>query len=146
MTQQNLQDLERDIEQSRAKLDLTIDRLQDKMTVSGVVDDMLGTARSGGYGSLFDNVLDTIRRNPVPVMLIAMGIGLLAHRISRSSSVAYRKARLARDYDFATDDDFIAEPDFVADVEGTRIYDTGASPLQPGDEMYDRRRSMNSRM
>lgn len=140
MTTQNLQELERDIEQSRAKLDLTIDRLQDKMTVSGVVDDMLGTARSGGYAPLFDNVLDTIRRNPVPVMLIVMGIGLLAHRITRTSSVAYRRTRLAPDHDYVSDHDPVAE------VEVTRVYEAGASPLQSTDEMHERYRSMNSRI
>lgn len=143
---QNLQDLERDIEQSRAKLDLTIDRLQGKMTVSGVVDDMLGTARSGRYAPLFDNVLDTIRRNPVPVMLIAMGLGLLAHRIGRSSSVTRRRTRLTSEYDYVAEQDLLTDPDFVADVESTRIYESDASPLQPGDEMFDRRRSMNSRI
>jgi len=51
MTSQDLQELERDIERSRAQLDNTIDRLQDKMTVSGVVDDVLGTARNGQYGA-----------------------------------------------------------------------------------------------
>ena len=47
---QSLQDLEQDIARSRAQLDRTIDRLQDKMSVSGVVDDMLGTARTSQYG------------------------------------------------------------------------------------------------
>ena len=50
---QSLQDLEQDIERSRAQLDRTIDRLQDKMSVSGVVDDMLGTARTSQYGPLY---------------------------------------------------------------------------------------------
>ena len=146
MTQQNLQDLERDIEQSRAKLDLTIDRLQGKMTVSGVVDDMLGTARTGGYGPLFDNMLDTIRRNPVPVMLIAMGIGLLAHRITRSSTVASRRTQLPNDYDLMNDQDLVTGTPYVSDVEGTHVYDSGASSLQPTNEVFDGRRSMNSRI
>ena len=54
MSTQSLQEMERDIERSRAQLDQTIDRLQDKMSVSGVVDDMLGTARNGQYGPLYD--------------------------------------------------------------------------------------------
>src|SRR3954451_23283173 len=96
---QSLQELEQDIEQSRAKLDLTIDRLQGKMSVSGVVDDMLGTARNGRYAPVFDNVLLTIRRNPVPIMLMAAGLGLLVHRLGRTPPMARRESRLTADED-----------------------------------------------
>jgi hypothetical protein len=80
---QDINALEREIEASRARLDLTIDRLQDKLSVSGIVDDMLGTMRSNRYGSVYDQTLEVIRRNPVPVMLIAAGLGWLIHRMSR---------------------------------------------------------------
>jgi len=129
----DLHDLERDIEQSRAKLDLTIDRLQDKMTLSGVVDDMLGTARAGRYAPLFDNVLLTIRRNPVPVMLVAAGIGLLAYRLTRPQPMPRRTMRLA------TDADLVAEP-----VE-TRVY-PGASTLETPEDAFETQRTMNSRI
>jgi len=117
---QSLQDLEKDIEQSRAKLDLTIDRLQDKMSVSGVVDDMLGQARNGRYAPAFDNVLATIRRNPVPIMLMAAGLGLLLHRLRRNPPVIRRTERVA------------AGDEFVA-VEPTdmRLYRSGASVQTP---------------
>ena len=116
---QDLQDLERDIEQSRAKLDLTIDRLQGKMTMSGVVDDMLGTARNGQYAPLFDNVLETIRRNPVPVMLVAMGIGLLAYRLGRKPVIVQRPIGLA------AADDFAGDQDWADEVEDMRIQRSG---------------------
>jgi len=139
---QDLQDLERDIEQSRAKLDLTIDRLQDKMTVSGVVDDMLGTARSGRYAPLFDNVLETVRRNPVPVMLVAMGIGLLAWRLGRQTIVARPAAELA------VEDDFV-DQDWADEVEDMRVQraaaatasemsPSAANPM-PSSDVFDQR-------
>jgi hypothetical protein len=130
---QSLQELERDIEQSRAKLDLTIDRLQGKMSVSGVVDDMLGPARNGPYAPIFDNVLDTIRRNPVPIMLIAAGLGLLAHRLSRPP-VVRRHPRL------------VTEPDIAAEAVDVRIYSPGASTLQPAENVLEPQRSTNSRI
>ena len=80
---QDINALERDIEESRARLDVTIDRLQDKLSVSGIVDDMLGTMRSNRYGSVYDQTLEVIRRNPVPVMLIAAGMGWLIYRMNR---------------------------------------------------------------
>jgi hypothetical protein len=131
---QSLQELERDIEQSRAKLDLTIDRLQGKMSVSGVVDDMLGTARNGRYAPVFDNVLLTIRRNPVPIMLMAAGLGLLVHRLGRTPPMVRRESRMT------------ADEDIVAEAEGVRLYGSGASPLQPPENVLERNRSTNSRI
>lgn len=139
---QSLQDLEKDIEQSRAQLDRTIDQLQNKMTVSGVVDDMLGTARTSEYGPLYDRVLETVRRNPVPVMLIAAGLGLLAYRLGRPAR--RRPTRL-----IAADEDFITEEDLDQVLMGEpgdmRLYEPGAAPLEQTDGMFDRRR-MNSRI
>jgi hypothetical protein len=136
MMTQSLQDLERDIEQSRAQLDRTIDQLQNKMTVSGVVDDMLGTARTSQYGPLYDRVLETVRSNPVPVMLIAAGLGLLAYRLGRPAR--RRPTRL-----IAADEDFVTEQDLVAEPDNLRLYEPGAAPLEQTDGMFDRRR-MNS--
>lgn len=137
MTTQSLQEMERDIERSRAQLDQTIDRLQDKMSVSGVVDDMLGTARNGQYGPLYDKVLDTVRRNPVPVMLIAMGVGLLAYRLGRS--VAPRRTRL-----IAADEDLITEEHLLMEREDSRLYGSEAAPFHRSDETFERP-GMNSR-
>jgi hypothetical protein len=131
MTTQSLQELEQDIERSRAQLDQTIDRLQDKMSVSGVVDDMLGTARNGQYGPLYDRVLDTVRRNPVPVMLIAMGIGLLAYRLGRSATP--RRTRL-----IAADEDLITEEHLLMEMEDPRLYGAEAAPLHSSDPMFER--------
>jgi len=131
MTTQSLQEMERDIERSRAQLDQTIDRLQNKMTVSGVVDDMLGTARNGQYGPLYDKVLDTVRRNPVPVMLIAMGVGLLAYRLGRS--VAPRRTRL-----IAADEDLITEVHLLMEAEDPRLYGAEAVSLNTSDPMFER--------
>lgn len=135
---QSLQDLERDIEQSRAQLDRTIDQLQNKMTVSGVVDDMLGTARASQYGPVYDRVLETVRSNPVPVMLIAMGLGLLAYRLGRPAR--RRPTRL-----IAADEDFITEQDLSGEPSDLRLYGSGAAPLEQADGMFDRSR-MNTRI
>lgn len=131
---QSLQELERDIEQSRAKLDLTIDRLQDKMTVSGVVDDMLGTARTSRYAPLFDDVLSTLRRNPVPVMLMAAGLGLLIYRLGQRPHAVRQPSRLALD------------EDMFPETQETRLYGSGASPLEPPQEMFEHRRGASSRI
>jgi hypothetical protein len=120
---EDMKDLERDIEETRARLDLTIDRLQDKLSVSGIVDDMLGTARAKGFDSAFDHALGVLKRNPVPVMLVAAGIGWLLHRLSREP--------------VRTDDYYepmlpLEEP--VVPIVSTgraRVYDPDSDPMHP---------------
>lgn len=130
---QSIEELERDIEQSRAKLDLTIDQLQSRLSVSGVVDDMLGTARNGRYAPAFDHVLATVRRNPVPVMLIAAGLGLLFYRLGR-------KPRVRTHVRVMPDEDIPAYP------EEPRLYESGASTLQSPQDIMERRRGVNMRI
>jgi len=94
---QNIRELEQDIEQTRARLDPTIDRLQgkiqDKLTVSGVVDELIGRGRQTRYAAVFDETLAVIKRNPIPVMLIAAGVGWLIHRMATD-----QEDQLARRY------------------------------------------------
>lgn len=115
---QDITDLERDIEESRARLDLTIDRLQDKLSVSGVVDDLLGSMRANAYRSVFDQALVTIRRNPVPVMLIAAGLGILLYRTGREA--ARSRPAMPRPYNEA--------PVPVLTPAEARVYEPGTSP------------------
>ncbi|MBZ6076533.1 DUF3618 domain-containing protein [Microvirga puerhi] len=130
---QSIEELEREIEQSRAKLDLTIDQLQGRLSVSGVVDDMLGSARNGRYAPVFDHVLKTVRRNPVPVMLIAAGMGLLFYRLGRRPRVR-------------THVRVVADEDIVTYPEEPRLYEPGATTLQSPQDVMDRRRGVTMRI
>ena len=67
--------LEREIEESRARLDTTIDQIQGRLSVPNLVDEMLGNARRvPALATTYDSALDAVRRNPVPVLLIAATI------------------------------------------------------------------------
>lgn len=83
MTEMN--ELERDIEQSRARLDETIDRIQGRLSVTNLVDEMLGNARRTPLSGTYDGALEVVRRNPVPVLLIAAGVGWLMHRMAQGA-------------------------------------------------------------
>ena len=106
----SMTDLEREIEESRARLDDTIDRIQGKLSVPNIVDEMLGNARrTAALGTAYDGALEVVRRNPVPVLLIAAGLGLLFNRMTRDAGrhrtavsaarVATRNTGAARVYD-----------------------------------------------
>lgn len=94
---ESLNDLEKDIEASRARLDQTIDQIQERLSVSSIVDEMLGNARRTPLSGAYDGALEAVRRNPVPVLLIAAGVGWLIHRMSTNQPTpgVRRRARLA---------------------------------------------------
>lgn len=87
---ESISDLEKDIEQSRARLDETIDRIQGRLNASSLVDEMLGSARRTPYGGFYEEALETVRRNPVPVLLIAAGVGLLLNGLKNGRRTAGR--------------------------------------------------------
>ncbi|GJE73990.1 MULTISPECIES: DUF3618 domain-containing protein [Methylorubrum] len=87
---ESISDLEKDIEQRRARLDETIDRIQGRLNASSLVDEMLGSARRTPYSGFYDEALDTVRRNPVPVLLIAAGVGLLLNGMRNGRQRASR--------------------------------------------------------
>ena len=89
----SLNELEKDIEASRARLDQTIDRIQDRLSASSIVDEMLGNVRkSTPLGGAYDGVLTAIRTNPVPVLLITAGLGWLIHRMAGDAQRLQRAA------------------------------------------------------
>ncbi|GJD54240.1 DUF3618 domain-containing protein [Methylobacterium dankookense] len=82
-----MNELEREIEESRARLDQTIDQIQGRLSASSLVDEMLGNARrTPALSGAYDGALEAVRKNPVPVLMIAAGVGWLLHRMSQDAS------------------------------------------------------------
>jgi hypothetical protein len=93
----SMNDLEREIEESRARLDDTIDQIQGRLSVPNLVDEMLGNARRvPQLASTYDTALDAVRRNPVPVLLIAAGIGMLFSRMNKEAERRRTQVSAAR--------------------------------------------------
>jgi uncharacterized protein DUF3618 len=136
--------LEHDIARTRARLDQTIDRLQDRLSVSGIVDDLLGQTRYR-YGSAFDSALGVIRRNPVPVMLVAVGVGWLIHRMTR-------EPRISRTHAVYSDGRDAAAPNVAVPVTVTGVEPLDAPPLpgavetHPMPDHVDLRRTPSPRL
>lgn len=134
---QSIQDLERDIEESRARLDLTIDRIQGKLSTSGVVDDVLGQVRRSGYSGAMDRTLEAIRANPVPVLLVVAGIGWLLHRSASQAGVRPTRARVV---DTAGD---VGTP--VVRTRVDPVYDPDNPTPHPSADYLEPRRSLDAR-
>jgi hypothetical protein len=86
----SMKDVEREIEESRERLDRTIDRLQDKLSVSSAVDEVIGGVRRSQYGGVVEQVLGSIRNNPLPVLVALAGVGWLLRRVEREGRAARR--------------------------------------------------------
>ena len=140
MTQSSITELERDIEESRARLDHTIVRLQDRLSVSGIVDDMLGSARGQvRLNEAYDNVLTVIRQNPIPVILIATGVGLLLHSMTRGPrgpGVRQPVLRTVTPYEADVP---------VLNTGNARVYDPDTSPRNSTQDTLESQRDLSAR-
>ena len=140
MTQSSITELERDIEESRARLDHTIVRLQDRLSVSGIVDDMLGSARGQvRLNEAYDNVLTVIRQNPIPVILIATGVGLLLHSMARGPrgpGVRQPVLRTVTPYEADVP---------VLNTGNARVYDPDTSPRNSTQDTLESQRDLSAR-
>lgn len=79
-------ELELEVAATRERLSATIDRIQDKLTVSGMVDEFMGQAGLPAAEQGHDLVIGLLRRHPIPVMIAAAGLGFLIYRMNRSGS------------------------------------------------------------
>jgi hypothetical protein len=137
---ETIKNLEQDIAQTRARLDETIDQLQDRLSVSGIVDDLMGTVRaSDRFGPTYDHAADVVRRNPLPVILLAVGAGWLLYRLGkerdarRLASSASARVRVYED----------AEVPVMTAVD-VRTYDPDVSPRHPGHDTLESRRELSA--
>lgn len=84
-------EIQQDIEATRADLDRTIDAIERKLTPGQVVDEMLGYFRSQpGSGG---DMMAWFRGNPVPVVLIGVGLAWLIFGQRGGRTAYYQPAR-----------------------------------------------------
>ncbi|MDB5512211.1 MAG: hypothetical protein JWR08_1694 [Enterovirga sp.] len=114
MASDSVHEIEQDIEATRSRLYGTIDRIQDKLTVSGIVDEVMGSVGVPRSENGHDFVLGLMRRNPIPVMIVAAGVGWFFYNMSRRKP----KPVFALTEDYADYVDVSVEP-----PQATRSYD-----------------------
>jgi len=76
--------IERDLEDTRSRIDSTIDALQQKLSPGEMVDQAMTYFKEGGGVDFSRNLARSVRDNPVPVALIGIGVGWLMLSGSRS--------------------------------------------------------------
>ncbi len=72
-------EIERDVGQIRREMAQTIDAIESKLSPGEIVNQLIAQFRGGGGGTseFARNLGDTVKANPVPVVLIATGLGAL---------------------------------------------------------------------
>jgi len=80
--------IERDLAQTRSRLDATIDALQDKLSPGQMVDQAVGYLKEGGGGEFGRNLTRSVTEHPLPVALIGVGVAWLMAAGARGSAGA----------------------------------------------------------
>ncbi|HWT71780.1 MAG TPA: DUF3618 domain-containing protein, partial [Oxalicibacterium sp.] len=99
------EEIEDDLERTRAEVSSTIDAIQSKLTPGQMMDQAFAYARTSLPAEFGTNLANTVRDNPVPVALMGVGIAWLmaSGRRSSSRSSSYAQPRGRRQ---AYDDDY----------------------------------------
>lgn len=85
--QKDPETLEREIDQTRARMDQTLGALERKLSPGQIIDEVLGLFRQHG-GDFAANLGNSIKENPLPVMLAGVGIGWLMLAPNRNPSLS----------------------------------------------------------
>jgi hypothetical protein len=101
--------LERAAEETRWQLSGTLEELRGRLTPGRIVDQLIDNTRDGPAGEFVRNLGREVRKNPMPLLLIGIGIAWLMVGSSRSSraliaSAADSVAETAEDIAAATAD------------------------------------------
>ena len=83
---------EREAEETRWQLAGTLEELRDRMTPGRVVDQLIDYTRDGPAAEFLRNLGREVRENPMPLVLIGIGIAWLMLASSRTSRAAVASA------------------------------------------------------
>jgi ElaB/YqjD/DUF883 family membrane-anchored ribosome-binding protein len=125
------EEIESDIERTRADFSSTIDAIQRKLSPSAMMDDAVDYALSTTPGAFSMNLVNQVRDNPIPVALIGIGIAWLMSSGQKSQDVdTYRRGSrsLRRPMsDGMYQEDYLAARDYGVDGQGDGMMDKMAA-------------------
>ena len=85
-------EIEHEVEESRARLDRTLDSLQSRLNVSDMAKNFGGLRQSNLVNGGAERLIAEARMNPVPVLLICAGLGYLVYDAVRQAAVRRRRS------------------------------------------------------
>lgn len=127
------EEIEHDLDRTRAEVSSTIDAIQSKLTPGQMMDQAFAYARTSLPADFGANLGNTIRDNPVPVALMGVGIAWLMMSSQNSDGRARARREAAKkvrvvaghdtaydyDYDYGFDDAYSTRYSSDAQAEGS---------------------------
>jgi hypothetical protein len=107
-------ELEREVRQQRADVERTLDAIQDRLSPGQLVDEAMNYLREGSGGEFFRNLGTSVKQNPVPIVLIGVGVAWMMASSARGNG--------GRRRDYWVDDD----ADDWDELDTLEDYETGA--------------------
>ena len=136
--------IERDLAATRARLDGTIDALQQKLSPGELMSQAVTYFKEGSGMDLSHTIGRSLRDNPVPVALIGVGLGWLVLSGKRQPSPAFnttpdysRRRNRWRDEDMAMEPIMPAYQAAAYDDLATKAMEAGAGVSRQDDESDD---------
>ena len=115
--------VEREVEQSRERLDRTLDELQSRLDVSGLKHRLTDVDwRSASPNGIARNLLSTVREYPVPVLMICTGLCWLLYETLDRNTRSRRPPFQGR----------VDAPAMAAEEPGRPVHDAGAARMEAG--------------
>ena len=125
-----------DVGRTRAPVGRRGGPLQKGVSASGRVDELAGVLRNSRLAAAVETAAEVARRNPLPMMLMAVGAGWLVYSMGRARARnQFWQERMNR-----------AERIPVLNTGHARIYDPDASPRHPTQDALESRREMSARV
>lgn len=111
--QKSSADLQREIEMQRARVENTIDQIQEKLSPGQLVDELLAYTKGGG-GEFISSLQRNVTANPLPVALLGVSVAWLMAKPAGSPEASTIRAdrhwddsiNRSRGYTSGTDGDF----------------------------------------
>lgn len=120
-------EVEREVQQSRAKVERTLDQIQDRLSPGELVDQAVTYLRRSGGSEFARNLGQSVKHNPMPIALVAVGLAWMMMSGRRTDDHGLGRS----DY---WDDDFVEwDDDLVGDEpQASPVYSTVHRPLSGG--------------
>jgi ElaB/YqjD/DUF883 family membrane-anchored ribosome-binding protein len=130
------EEIESDLERTRAEVSSTIDAIQSKLTPGQMMDQAVAYARTSLPADFGVNLASTVRDNPVPVALMGVGIAWLmaSSRSSGSGASVRRRPAYDDDYDSRRYDSDLS----AGGTQGDKLHRATAAASEKGSELKDR--------
>lgn len=104
------EEIERDLEQTRAEVSSTLDAIQEKLTPGQLMDQAIDYWRRSAPADFGSNLSRNVRDNPLPVALVGIGLGwlMMSTRKQETRYAPYREDYVSdeEDYDYGSAYDY----------------------------------------